>query len=55
MKMFSSIISIIPKEDKVNKYEDGWLLLMHSDSYTVCYIEELCSISPDFTQWQANL
>lgn len=28
MKMFSSIISIIPEEDKVNKYEDGWLLLI---------------------------
>lgn len=50
MKMFFSIISITSEEDKVNKYEDGWLLLMHSDSYSVCYIEEQCSISPDFIQ-----
>lgn len=50
MKMFSSIISIMPEENKVNKYEDGWSLLMNSDSYSVCYVEELCSISPDFIQ-----
>lgn len=28
MKMFSPIISIIPEDDEVNKYEDGWLLLI---------------------------
>lgn len=50
MKMFSSIISILPEEDKVNNYEDGWLLLMHSDSNSVFYSEEQCSISPDFIQ-----
>lgn len=55
MEPFSSIISIIPEEEKVNKYEDGWLLLMHSESYSVSYIEELCSISPDVTQRWANL
>lgn len=52
METFSSIISIIPEEDKVHKYEDGWLLLMHSDSYSVPYIEEQCSISPNVTQRQ---
>lgn len=55
MKMFSSIISILPEEDKVNNYEDGWLLLMHSDSDAVRYNEEQRSITPDFIQWQANL
>lgn len=53
METFSSIISIIPEE--VHKYKDEWLLLMHSDSYSVSYIKELCSISPDVTQRQANL
>lgn len=28
MKMFSPIISIIPEDDEVNKYEDRWLLLI---------------------------
>lgn len=55
MEAFSFIISIIPEEDEVHKYEDGWLLLMHSDTYSVSYIEELCSISPDVKQRQANL
>lgn len=47
METFSSIISILPEEDKVHKYKDGWLLLMHSDSYSLSYIEELCPISLD--------
>lgn len=55
METFSSIISIIPEEDKVNKYEDGWLLLMHSDSHSVSYMEELFPISLDVTQRRANL
>lgn len=55
METFSSIISILPEEDKVPQYKDGWLLLMHSDSYSLSYIEELCSTSPDVTHSLASL
>lgn len=29
LETFSSIISIIPEEDKAHKYKDEWLLWMH--------------------------
>lgn len=37
VKMFFSVISIIPEKDKVNKYEDGWLLVMQWQPLTLLH------------------